>query len=158
MHVHCRQARLNVLCEGQHVKDSPFAPLVEPSEAFAQECTASPPTPIVAGEASHFVVQTRDASGNVKPDGGEQISAKLGDVATATVVDKKDGTYDVTYTSEKAGDFKLAVCHHRQAGESGRAKVDRRRRRHCARRHRQAGHVCGHHARPLRQRVHRGWL
>lgn len=90
--------QLNVLCEGQHVKDSPFAPpLVEPSEAFAQECTASPPTPIVAGEASHFVVQTRHASGNVKPDGGEQISAKLGDVATAaTVVDKQDGTYAVT--------------------------------------------------------------
>ena len=43
------------------------------------------------------MVQTRDASGNVKPDGGEQISAKLGDVATAaTVVDKQDGTYAVT--------------------------------------------------------------
>jgi hypothetical protein len=54
-------------------------------------------------------VQTRDASGNVKPDGGEQITARLGDAVTGAVVDKHNGTYDVTYTSEKAGDFKLAV-------------------------------------------------
>jgi hypothetical protein len=101
--------QLNVLCEGQHVKDSPFAPLVEPSEAFAQECTAAPPTPVIAGEASHFVVQTRDASGNVKPDGGEQITAALGDAVQCAVADKHDGTYDVSYTPEKAGDFKLAV-------------------------------------------------
>ena len=44
----------------------------------------------------------------MKPDGGEQISASLGDVK-CTVVDKNDGKYDVSYTPEKAGEFKLAV-------------------------------------------------
>jgi hypothetical protein len=99
---------LQVLCDGQHIKESPFHPVVTPSEASADNCTADPKSPVVAGEKSEFVVVTRDSGNNAKPDGGEQITAALGELS-ASVVDKNDGKYDVAYTPEKAGDFKLAV-------------------------------------------------
>jgi hypothetical protein len=99
---------LNVLCEAQHIKDSPFHPVVEPSEAAASTSTANPPNPQVAGEPVEFTITSRDINGNDKPDGGEEFSATLGSVE-ADVKDNGDGTYAVSYTPEKAGDFELKV-------------------------------------------------
>lgn len=45
---------LQVMCDDQHIKDSPFHPVVTPSEASADHCSASPKTPVIAGSNISF--------------------------------------------------------------------------------------------------------
>eukprot|EP00698_Gefionella_okellyi_P019273 TRINITY_DN5888_c0_g1_i1.p1 TRINITY_DN5888_c0_g1~~TRINITY_DN5888_c0_g1_i1.p1 ORF type:complete len:5059 (-),score=1335.09 TRINITY_DN5888_c0_g1_i1:98-15274(-) len=63
----------------------------------------------IAGESTSFIVEARDQFGAVRTHGGDRCEVKAsGDVQLQTV-DNDDGTYTVTYQSNRAGTFHLSI-------------------------------------------------
>lgn len=68
-------------------------------------------TRATAGRPAEFLIQARDEDGNRRLSGGEDFGALLRGPANvaASVVDKGDGTYALTYTATVAGVYQLEV-------------------------------------------------
>jgi hypothetical protein len=105
---------LHVMIGKTDIQNSPFRPKVKPGEPKAKNCIAFGPgiEGAVAGEETHFTIQTKDVSDTNITEGGAKIAAVLhdphGDVHVK-VHDNKDGTYTCTYTAHTAKPVVLDV-------------------------------------------------
>jgi hypothetical protein len=88
---------------------------VAPGAAFAPLCEVDDSCEFqrqVAGEKGKLIVIARDKQGNRMKCGGDLISLSLdahADSFQSKVQDLKDGTYEVTFSAQRAGDFLLSI-------------------------------------------------
>lgn len=115
---------LHVRIAKEHIKDSPFRPMVISGEPCPSKCVATGPgvKSAVAGELTHFTVQSKDMSGNNMDKGGFTVVAVLkdpkGDIPVA-IKDNEDGTYSASYTPLTSGPINLSVVVTTEAFGSG---------------------------------------
>lgn len=108
---HILEPKLN----GSLIKNAPFTVGAEPGEVdldnFDIDWGQLGPDGqvVVAGEKKKVTCRARDKNGNYVRLGGVKIAGKLSGETQppVTVVDNKDGSYDITYTIEKAGPYHL---------------------------------------------------
>ena len=114
----------NIQCGVSSSSCSPFDVTVAPGAAvtYTTEAEVSAGTPrdflveAVAGELAYFTVVARDAFGNVRSSGGDNVQATVSrddraiDVYTTGVsTDMGDGSYEVNYQVPAAGTYFLSV-------------------------------------------------
>jgi len=97
-----------------HIAGSPFSVSVSPDSAFAQSCASfgSGISSAGAGFSSSFSISSFDMFGNKVTRGGETFAATLQSgttVVSSSIEDKRDGSYDVTYTITASAIYSLNV-------------------------------------------------
>jgi len=105
---------VEVLLDGQPVKGSPYSPLME--LANAGQSWADGPGLVAGrtGKPNHFTIHAVDADGAPAGAGGDPFTVDISgpQAVPAKVTDNGDGTYNVTYTAEAPGDYKIDVGLH----------------------------------------------
>jgi filamin len=107
---------VEVLLNGEHVKGSPYHPLME--NANAGKSYADGPG-LVEGKTKkpcHFTIHSVDGDGNPVKSGGDpfQVSITGPEQVHPQFTDNNDGTYSVVYTVESPGDYNINVTLHDQ--------------------------------------------
>jgi len=100
----------------ENIHGAPFTIDVNPGSASATFTEASGPGTkgAVAGETAPITVTTKDEFGNLLLDGGAPISATLTNLEdqstlSVDVLDNNDGTYNLSYIPQTAGNYQLDV-------------------------------------------------
>eukprot|EP00698_Gefionella_okellyi_P016092 TRINITY_DN457_c0_g1_i1.p1 TRINITY_DN457_c0_g1~~TRINITY_DN457_c0_g1_i1.p1 ORF type:complete len:4209 (-),score=1181.95 TRINITY_DN457_c0_g1_i1:57-12683(-) len=97
----------------KEIAKSPLTVNVEAAAVYPKNCSAEGVGLVqaVAGQASNFVVRTRDEYGNVVHRGGAQVAATLlgAEQIAAQIQDNGDGTYRGEYTPTISGTYQLNV-------------------------------------------------
>jgi len=96
------------------VKNSPASVTVKPAASSSNSyCEGAGLGPkVVDNESYDFTVFVVDPSGKRRTDGGDDVQVKFTSSpipVDATVTDKGDGTYKVTYAPEEAGEYVFSV-------------------------------------------------
>ena len=121
--VHVKTGGTDIYCGlGEENKCSPFILTVLPGATLASNCEVEssfdPVDSLVearAGDIGKVYVQAKDAFGNNRIVGGDEVVARFASVANpdiqyrGNVVDREDGTYLVTYSIPLAGSFLVSV-------------------------------------------------
>jgi len=114
---------LVLLDDSHHVGQSPYSVYIKPAPSAKNSYAEGPglTNPFDNAPAT-FTIHAVDPTGKPRLDGGDEfeviIQAPSGEEPiTATVVDNGDGTYDVSYSPQTAGDYVVDV---RVGGESVR--------------------------------------
>ena len=107
-----RKGRHTVRVElhGQHIRGSPFHFKLEPGAPVGSKSVFRQKTePAIVGAPCTLVLETVDKYGNSVEKGGATINARaIGTgVSSCNVVDEKDGTYSIEFTSSVVGDAKV---------------------------------------------------
>ena len=105
---------LVVLLGDRHIGGSPFSVAVAAAETSGR-CSALSGidrAESVAGEAVSVRLEARDRFGNRREVGGDAVTASLrgtGSEVGVRVTDSGDGTYELAWLCEKAGEYELDV-------------------------------------------------
>jgi hypothetical protein len=103
--------QLSVLLHGLHVADSPYSVNVLPaaSAASCSHIVGGMPS-CIAGVPTRQLVQMMDTFGNKRQQGGDRLQVLVGDGSVeASVTDRNDGTYEVSFVPTKSGLHDLCV-------------------------------------------------
>eukprot|EP01125_Pyxidicula_operculata_P005277 TRINITY_DN189_c0_g1_i1.p1 TRINITY_DN189_c0_g1~~TRINITY_DN189_c0_g1_i1.p1 ORF type:complete len:897 (-),score=291.77 TRINITY_DN189_c0_g1_i1:46-2736(-) len=110
--------QLEITLNGSPIKDAPFQFDILPGRPDASkfeisgiEYDGNGKKVLVAGVTDKFKVSARDLHGNVIPSGGLDVSGVISgpEAVDVVVTDNKDGTYEVSYTPTKVGEYSLDV-------------------------------------------------
>jgi filamin len=103
---------IDITLHGKHIKDSPFSALIKP-DVDPSKCYAEGPGLLGASdnEEATFTIFARDGDDQPKTEGGDPFQLKFNGPADVkfNLVDNGDGTYNVTYHPDVAGDYTLQI-------------------------------------------------
>ena len=106
---------LAITIDGQHIKGSPFATVVQPGATCAgsSKVSGDGKEHALAGITSRITIAGVDCYGNTQTTGGDPWSVTLTKPGVATqharVLDKSDGTYAISYNASVSGLLTLNV-------------------------------------------------
>jgi len=102
---------LDVFVNSQPIYGTPFYVNVESSATCVRRCELInvPSTPITAGERVSVILIARDAYGNKRPCGGDNVIASLIGTMTVptSVIDHNDGSYELQFCINKCGTYTI---------------------------------------------------
>jgi len=105
---------VNVLLNGEHIKGSPYHPLMENANSGKSWAEGDGLTHGKTKKPNHFKIHAVDADGNPVKSGGDPFQVKITgpEEVHPKFHDNNDGTYDVEYTVLSPGDYKIDVSLH----------------------------------------------
>lgn len=110
------QYEVAVTLNGEHIKDSPFHPLLEAANANQSWAEGPGLHEGKTGKPCPFTIHAKDADGVDRNTGGDpfKVDIKGPQAVTPKVRDNNDGTYSVEYVVDQPGDYTVNVTLHGQ--------------------------------------------
>jgi hypothetical protein len=108
------QHTVEVLLNGEHVKGSPYHPLMENANSGKSWAEGPGLTEGKTKKPCHFTIHAVDADGHPVKNGGDPFKVSISgpEHVEPKFKDNNDGTYSVVYTVETPGDYKIDVTLH----------------------------------------------
>jgi filamin len=112
--VHPGKHTVEVLLNGEHVKGSPYHPLMENANSGRSYAEGPGLTAGKTKKPCNFTIHAVDADGNPVKIGGDpfHVSITGPEQVNPSFKDNNDGTYSVEYKVETPGDYKIDVTLH----------------------------------------------